>query len=62
MSAFGGKADIPVAALGTPVTIRRRYPISMAYRSLQKQHRSFVSRQTVFKEIIKLKNSYSSKA
>jgi hypothetical protein len=34
---------------GAPVTIRRRYPISMAYRSLQKQHRSFVSRQTVFK-------------
>jgi hypothetical protein len=52
MSAFGGKADIAVGALAMPVlrfTIRRRDPISMAYRGLQKQHRSFVPRQTLFK-------------
>jgi hypothetical protein len=50
MSAFGGKADIAVAALAAPVgLVHHPAAISMAYRSLQKQHRSVVPRQTVFR-------------
>ena len=50
MSAFGGKAGHCSCRFGCAsvwFTIRRRDPISMTYRSLQKQHRSFVSPQTV---------------
>jgi hypothetical protein len=51
MSAFGSKADVR-GRFVCPVGIvhwRRRDPISMAYSRLQKQHRSFVPRKTLFK-------------
>ena len=48
----GVKQTSQLAPLAMPVlrfTIRRRDLISMAYRGLQKQRRSFVPRQTLFK-------------